>query len=361
MSTATAARESRQSAEEAGIRWVPSHNTERMLEFFHAGFDPVEDFELRKIDFKASLNNEARFGNALDLERVAMLERQSQLMLIELPYIILWPNPDAQNRPMILDGNHRAQLASRRGDPTIGAYLLKGVGSEHAETIKRVANSFVGMGSTPEEALQHAVAFAIARESGPDAMSVREVASLFPGVSETTLNHHVQVARYRRRFDPAGGDLPAPNHGRVPDAAIRELLKLKQNETVLRAAVSAVAALPKPDRAAAEALVVAVNGVRPRDQDLQLAKIKEEAARLAGRVEALASTTTGHGGRRTVTRAKRLMAEFSRFKTAVNGVVGTRNVVDVLDTEKVRAEAAAEIREIKQILNRFTNELKEAQ
>ena len=332
------------------ITWVPWPSMENLLAYHQVEYE-VEEIAPLKIDYVASLNNQARFDEDLNTPRVETALRLAKAIGLALPYPVVHKSRTRSGLYEIDDGNHRFDLAKKAHLTAVTCYVLENPGDETIDLIRRESNSLVGVGQTADEQLAHAVAFAA--EHG-DKYTIQELVRKFPAVAPNTLQKAVAVQNLRKRMTPGVGDLDVADHSLLKDTALHPLFKLSNHNAVLRVAALGLVRLAKAARHLkveakdAQEVVDAAWAVQPRAEEGMIAAAKAAIDRLVVERQAIASQSNRTTTRRTKTRGERVLAEVQRFKKSIEASfpkpAEILNIVTTAAARKQFREYCVEIR-----------------
>lgn len=320
----------------AKIRWVPDPNAENLMAGYKVKFRTMNPFPLFKVDETASQKNFARLGAPIDKLRQDQWERYVRSGVPELvvPYLVTYQAPNGFY--VIMDGNHRYDLAATRlGMREAAAYVVYDAGTETLNALTRTFNAIGGRGHTADDMLAHAVDFY--RRPANRKMKLKDVAQMFI-VSAPTLSKKIWVADTRDRLGPRG-DIPVPHHDKLNDTILARLSKLS-NDAVLRRAVEGLADLPAVDERTAVRLVSEVERVA-KTEAKQLAALEAVLAEFQRKVAAKAPDAPG---RRLTDPASQVLSDLRRLTNRVRAVFGgdrPPDFRDVFKTDEQRNEARA--------------------
>jgi predicted transcriptional regulator len=126
---------------------------EEWLEEEGVTFDFNPEFSIKRVDFDASIKNQARLNVQLVPE---VVERYAELMEsgIVFPAMVGYMK---NNKLVFIDGNHRGQAHLLKGSTSIPVYVVKGANASKIIALTFMANTTHGLPNNEDERIEHAL------------------------------------------------------------------------------------------------------------------------------------------------------------------------------------------------------------
>lgn len=132
------------------MAWFRDEGVEQLLKSIGVSFEFRQNIPISKLKIKESLATNARFGNALDEDRIEMYSFSMQAGN-------KFPAPVLDKDYLILAGNQRTNAAKKAGRQTVDAYVIVKADASQIDDFIRRDNTRHGKSLTEEEKIQTCV------------------------------------------------------------------------------------------------------------------------------------------------------------------------------------------------------------